>query len=83
MPTFLDTNWVHSGVSASDVAGARRVDLGRQVECGVNLGRCSVDEPARKILCLVYRPDAEMARRVRREAHGPLAGETHDVPEGS
>jgi hypothetical protein len=81
MSLFMDVHTIEGGVSAADVAGAHRKDLGTQDQYGVNYLRYWVDEAAGKIFCLVEADNAELANTVHREAHGLVADEIYAVGE--
>jgi hypothetical protein len=83
MALFMDVHNIEGGVSASDVASAHKADLATQEAYGVNYVRYWVDEEAGKIFCLVEAPNADVANRVHREAHGLVADEIYSVSEHS
>jgi hypothetical protein len=81
-PLFMDVHNLDSGVSTEDAAQAHRADLAHQGAHGVTYQRHWVDESHGRILCLVDAPDAEAARTVHQEAHGPDADAIFPVQEG-
>lgn len=83
MALFMDVHNIEGGVSAGDVAEARRADLETQDRYGVTYLRYWVDETAGKIFCLVEADNADDANTVHREAHGLVADEIYPVSEHS
>ena len=83
MPLFMDVHNIEGGVSATDVAGAHKADLGTQGKYDVDYLRYWVDEEAGKIFCLVEAQTADDAHTVHKEAHGLVADEIYQVGEFS
>jgi len=83
MPLFMDVHTIAGGVSADDVAQARKADLQTQAGHDVSYLRYWVNERHGKIFCLVEAPSAEAASEVHRRAHGLVADEVFQVQEGS
>jgi hypothetical protein len=83
VPLFLDVHNLDDAVAMDDVAHAHAADLQHQEGYGVHYLRYWVDEPHRKIFCLVDAPNAEAAATVHREAHGLVADEIYQVQEGA
>jgi hypothetical protein len=80
---FMDVhNELPDGATAKDVAEAHEADLRTQDQYGVRYLNYWVDDQAGKVFCLVEAPDAEVAHRVHREAHGLVADEIYPVVQG-
>ena len=83
MPLFMDVHHKVDGLTAEAVAGAHKRDLEVGPQYGVAYRQYWFDEGSGKVFCLVDAPDAEMAARVHREAHGLVADEIYAVTEGT
>jgi hypothetical protein len=84
MPLFMDVHeHLPEGATAADVADAHAADLRVQDDYGGNYRKYWVDGAAGKLFCLVEAPDAELAARVHREAHGLVAERIFAVQEGA
>jgi hypothetical protein len=82
MPLYMDTHRNMKGVTAEAVAEAHAKDVKVQGQHGVEYLHYWVDEHNGTIQCLVNAPNPEAAARVRKEAHGLLADEIHEVKQG-
>lgn len=83
MPLFMDVHQkAPDGAKANDVADAHMADLRTQEKYGVKYINYWFDEKAGKIFCLVDAPNAEVAARVHKEAHGLTADEINPVIQG-
>src|SRR5438105_2252521 len=78
MPMFMDIHEV-KGASAEDVANAHLADMNVQGRYGVEYHKYWFNEATGKIYCLCSAPDAKLASRVHKEAHGLVASKIIEV----
>ena len=78
----MDIHHHVDGLTAEAVTGAHAMALETQVKYGVKYMKYGFDEGTGKVLCLVEAPSKEAAIAVHREAHGLVAHEVLEVPEG-
>ena len=74
MPIFMDRHDMR-GMTPNEVAAVHRKDLELQEKYGVQYMTYWFDRRRGTGFCLVDAPDAAMAERVHREAHGAIAAE--------
>jgi hypothetical protein len=80
---FLDIHeFGTNNVSAEDVAGAHKKDLGVQAQFGVNFINYWIDEKAGVVMCLSQAPDAKSVRKTHKHAHGLLPSKIISVHQG-
>ena len=72
LPIFMDRHDLR-GMKQADVAEAHRRDVDIQDRHGVKYMAYWFDEENGAAFCLVHAPDAAIAERVHREAHGEIA----------
>ena len=78
MPMYMDIHEAQ-GVTAEDVAKAHLADMKVQGKYGVEYHKYWLNEARGKIFCLCSAPNAELADRVHREAHGLSASKIIEV----
>jgi class 3 adenylate cyclase len=78
MPIFLDRHDLR-GLTAADIAEARRKDLETQDRYGVRFLTYWFDEARGTGFCLIDAPDAGTAMRVHHEAHGDVGTDVIEV----
>jgi hypothetical protein len=83
LPVYMDGHNVEGGVSANNVADARRKDLRKQARRGVDYKSNWVSEAEGEIFCPVEAPSAEAANLDHREAHELVADAIDEVEEGT
>jgi hypothetical protein len=84
MPLYMDVHEsLPEGADAAAVADAHAQDVKIQDQYGVKYHKYWVDETERKVFCLVEAPNAEVASKVHKEAHGLVADKLYEVTEGA
>lgn len=82
MPLYMDLHKHVPDVTAAAVAEAHAQDLKVQGAHAVEYLPYWVDEKNGTIQCRVRAPNVDAAHRVHPEAHGLVADEIHEVPQG-